>query len=140
MNSERLEALLRATPIPSPVEEFRASLTRSESFSLWITENIGTSGFLGVVVAWTLLWLGWNALAPHPFRFDPFPALCLWLFIANVIQLWLMPLIMMGQNLQVKLSEMKSEAAEESRRQMTAEVSLILTHINEVKEMLKARP
>jgi hypothetical protein len=40
---------------------------------------------------------GWNLLAPKDLQFDPAPAFVFWLFISNVIQLLLMPLIMVGQ-------------------------------------------
>ena len=40
--------------------------------------------------------------APTDLRFDPYPAFVLWLFISNMIQIFLMPLLMVGQNLQAK--------------------------------------
>ncbi len=37
--------------------------------------------------------------APKSLRFDPYPGFVLWLFISNMIQLFLMPLLLIGQNL-----------------------------------------
>jgi uncharacterized membrane protein len=49
--------------------------------------------------------LGWNTLAPKPLQYDPYPGFVLWLFISNMIQICLMPLIMIGQNVQTKSLE-----------------------------------
>lgn len=48
-------------------------------------------------------------IAPKNLRFDPYPAFVLWLFISNMIQIFLMPLIMVGQNLESKHSEIRAE-------------------------------
>lgn len=53
-------------------------------------------GFFFIIFTWTALWLGWNSLVTASFRFDPFPAFVFWLFISNMIQIFLMPLIMIG--------------------------------------------
>lgn len=42
-------------------------------------------------------------LVSKQLRFDPYAAFVLWLFISNMIQLFLMPLIMLGQNIQAAL-------------------------------------
>jgi len=48
-------------------------------------------GFFFIIAVWTIVWLGWNTLAPSNVRFDPAPAFVLWLFISNLIQIHLMP-------------------------------------------------
>lgn len=42
-------------------------------------------------------------LVSKQLRFDPYAAFVLWLFISKMIQLFLMPLIMLGQNIQAAL-------------------------------------
>ena len=81
-----------------------------ERFALFITNTVGTIGFFFVVLAWTFSWLAWNSLAPKSARFDPYPAFVLWLFISNMIQLFLMPLIMIGQNSQSRAADKRAEA------------------------------
>jgi uncharacterized membrane protein len=51
----------------------------------------------------------WNSLMPNSVRFDPYPAFVLWLFISIMIQLFLMPLIMMGQNIQSRAADKRAE-------------------------------
>ena len=64
---------------------FKNDLKPSERFAIWITDRIGTIGFFLIIFIWTVLWLGWNMIAPKDVRFDPYPAFVLWLFISNMI-------------------------------------------------------
>ena len=87
---------------------YRNKMTKLDKLALWITNKVGSMGFFFLIFGWTIIWLGWNTLAPLALRFDPFPAFVLWLFISNMIQIFLMPLIMVGQNLQSKHSEIRA--------------------------------
>lgn len=78
---------------------YKSLLDNSEKFAIWITDRVGTIGFFAIIFFWTILWLSWNMFAPKDMRFDPYPAFVLWLFMSNMIQIFLMPLIMVGQNL-----------------------------------------
>jgi uncharacterized membrane protein len=64
-------------------------------------------GFFGILAAWTIMWLGWN-VGPLP-HFDPGPAFVILLLGSNFIQLLLMPLIMVGQNVQSRHQEIQTE-------------------------------
>ena len=86
-------------------------------------------GFFILIFLWTMLWLGWNALGPKSGRFDPFPAFVLWLFISNMIQIFLMPLIMVGQNLQSRHAEARAESDYEVNVKAEREVEAILLHL-----------
>ncbi len=81
-----------------------------DMFAYWITKWVGSISFFLIIFCWTLSWLGWNTLMPRAMRFDPFPAFVLWLFISNVIQILLMPLLLVGQNLQGVTSEKRAKA------------------------------
>ena len=81
---------------------YKNELKPSDRLAIWITDKIGTIGFFLIIFSWTVIWLGWNMFAPTDLRFDPYPALVLWPFISNMIQILLMPLLMVGQNLQAK--------------------------------------
>ncbi len=96
-------------PKRSANEEYQEQLSRVDRFAVWITDKVGTIGFFLVIFTWTVLWLGWNMVTPAAWRFDPFPAFVLWLFISNMIQIFLMPLIMVGQNLQSRHAETRAE-------------------------------
>ncbi len=89
-----------------------------------------------MILAWTGLWLGWNTLAPHGFRFDPFPAFVLWLFISNMLQIFLMPLIMIGQNLQGRHAEIRAESDFEVNVKAEREIEAILLHLEHQNELM----
>ena len=117
--------------------EHRDSLTLLERFALWITERIGTMGFFFIIFVWTIFWLSWNTFAPAELRFDPLPAFVLWLFISNMIQIFLMPLIMIGQNLQGRHAEKRADADYEVNIQSGREIETILQHLENLNQKLE---
>ncbi len=124
-----------------PVRDVNAAHVESlgplERLATWITEHVGSMGFFLIIFVWTMLWLGWNALAPKAERFDPFPAFVLWLFISNMIQIFLMPLIMVGQNLQSRHSEARAESDYEVNVKAEREIEAILLHLEAQAEKIE---
>ena len=116
--------------------EHREHLSRLERLALVITERVGTMGFFFIIAVWTISWLSWNTLGPVAHRFDPYPAFVLWLFISNMIQIMLMPLIMVGQNLQGKHAEARAEADFEVNVQAEEEIETILQHLENQNELI----
>jgi len=114
----------------------KQKLSLLDKLALWITKNVGTMGFFFVIFIWTTGWLGWNSLAPKEVRFDPFPAFVLWLFISNMIQIFLMPLIMIGQNLQSDHAEVRAEADFEVNTKAEREIETILMHLENQNEII----
>lgn len=104
--------------------------------ALWITEHVGSMGFFLIIFVWTGEWLSWNVFMPKSIRFDPYPGFVLWLFISNMIQLFLMPLIMLGQNIQAKHSDLRAEADLKINIQAALENEVILLHLENQNKML----
>jgi uncharacterized membrane protein len=107
----------------------KQSVTGLNKLALWITAHVGSMQFFVIIFGWTAIWLGWNIFGPKEARFDPYPAFVLWLFISNMIQLFLMPLIMIGQNLQSEHADGRAEADFEINKQAELEIETILTHL-----------
>lgn len=116
-------------PIKNVNEKHKESLSLLERVAIAVTQKVGTMGFFIIILAWTVVWLGWNVVAPKNARFDPYPAFVLWLFISNLIQIHLMPLIMVGQNLQGRHSEMRAESDFDVNIKSEREVEAILLHL-----------
>ena len=116
-------------PIRNINIEYRQNLKKIDKLAIFITEKVGTIGFFLIIFSWTVLWLSWNVFAPTELCFDPFPAFVLWLFISNMIQIFLMPLIMVGQNLQGRYSEMRAEADYEVNVKAEKEIEAILEYL-----------
>ena len=69
--------------------------------------------------------IAWNTLATEELRFDPYPGFVLWLFVSNMIQIFLMPLILIGQNLQSRHAEIRAESDFEVNVRAEKEIELI---------------
>jgi uncharacterized membrane protein len=93
-------------------------------------------GFCLLLLAWTVVWLGWNTVAPNALRFDPYPAFVLWLFLSNMIQICLMPLIMLGQNLQGRHAEARAQADFEVNTKAEREIETILRHLERQSDLI----
>ena len=116
--------------------EHKRRLASLEKLAVWITSHVGTMGFFLIILSWTLIWLVWNTIGPQSLRFDPFPAFVFWLFISNMIQIFLMPLIMVGQNLQGRHAEMRAEADFEVNTKAEREIETILMHLENQNELI----
>jgi uncharacterized membrane protein len=86
---------------------------------------------------WTVTWLLWNSFGPENMRFDsPNSGFVIWLFVSNVIQLILMPLIMVGQNVQARHSEELAQHDYEINVKTEKEVEIILHHLEHLDKMV----
>ena len=113
-------------------------LSPLDRVAVYITNHVGTMGFFLLIVVWTTFWLGWNFLAPPKYQFDAPMGFVFWLFISNMIQILLMPLIMVGQNIQGRASEARAEHDLEVNIKAEQEIEVILRHLERQNEMLIA--
>jgi len=123
-------------PIRNVVIERKQKLSKLDKLAVWITDHVGTMGFFLIIFVWTTVWLSWNTLAPAALRFDPYPAFVLWLFLSNMIQIFLMPLIMIGQNLQSAHAEARAEADFDVNTKAEMEIETILQHLENQNTMM----
>lgn len=125
-------------------EEHKNKLSPSQRFAVWITGKIGTMPFFYVIFIWTFIWLSWNVFAPKSVQFDPAPDFLLWLLISNMIQIFLMPLLLIGQNLQGQHAEVVANndfevnlKAELEIRELQKKVDQLLKERSEYTELLQ---
>ena len=116
--------------------ERNQNLSKLDKLALWITNHVGTMGFFLIIFFWTMIWLGWNMFAPKAVRFDPYPGFVLWLFLSNMIQIFLMPLIMIGQNLQGEHSDARAEADFDVNTRAEMEIENILLHLENQNQLI----
>jgi uncharacterized membrane protein len=116
--------------------EAKMDFSALERFALSVTHMAGSMGFFFLLSLWTLAWLLWNIVGPVAFRFDPAPAFVIWLFISNIIQLILLPLIMVGQNLEGKFAEHRAQADFEINRKAEHEIEIIIAHLENQNELI----
>lgn len=111
-------------------------LNFQDKLALWITTGIGTMYavyFFAVFMAGWVIWQTYFSSKP----FDPYPFAFL-LFIGNIIQLLLMPLIMVGQNIQGRHSEIRADEEYNTTVTSYKDIEHILEHLDaQDKELLK---
>ena len=112
------------------------NVSKLDKLALWITVHVGSMRFFVIIFLWTALWLGWNIFSPKGLRFDPYPAFVFWLFISNMIQLFLMPLIMIGQNLQSNHADARAETDLKINELSELENETILIHLENQNELI----
>ena len=114
---------------PKNVNERQAqSLTVQDRIALFITSAIGTMYavyFFAIFLAGWMLWQ--SRLSNKPF--DPYPFAFL-LFIGNIVQLLLMPLIMVGQNIQARHAEIRADEEFKTTTTSFHDIEHILEHLN----------
>jgi uncharacterized membrane protein len=125
-------------PLRDVNQEAAARLSALDKLAVWITARVGTMGFFLIILIWTVLWLGWNLLVPSNLQFDPPMAFVFWLFISNMIQILLMPLIMVGQNIQGRHSELRADHDLDVNVKAEKEIEIILEHLEYQNTMLLA--
>ncbi len=123
-------------PVKNTNVVHRKRLSSLDKLALFVTDKIGALGFFFIIFTWTLIWLTWNMFAPLNLRFDPYPAFVLWLFISNLIQIHLMPLIMVGQNIQGKHAELRAEHDFETDQKAEKEIETILLHLENQQKLI----
>jgi uncharacterized membrane protein len=117
-------------------QEHKDTLSPLDKAACFITDHVGTMGFFLIILGWTVFWLGWNLLGPKALRFDPGMSFVFYLFISNVIQILLMPLIMVGQNVQGRASDRRAQSDLEINIKAEKEVEVILQHLEYQNEIL----
>jgi uncharacterized membrane protein len=125
-------------PLRNVNQEASEKLGALDRLACSITNRVGTMGFFLIVLIWTVIWLGWNLLAPKALQFDPPMAFVFWLFISNMIQLLLMPLIMVGQNVQGRHSEIRADHDLEVNVKAEKEIEVVLQHLEYQNTVLMA--
>ena len=121
-------------PIQNANEVASQGLSPLDKIAAAITDKVGSMAFFLLIFAWTILWTGYNILATEVAAlgwkpFDPFPSFVAYLLISNVIQILLMPLIMVGQNVQSRHSEIRAQLDFEINQKAEKEIMVVLKHL-----------
>lgn len=123
-------------PVQNDRLEHLMHLSATERFAVFIHRLIGSLGFFFLIIVWTIIWLAWNIAAPAGLRFDPGPAFVIWLFASNILQLVLLPVIMVGQNIEGRAAEWRAQMDFEINRKAEREVEAIIAHLENQNELL----
>lgn len=120
------------TPHPhrarNPHREVAATFGLQDRIALTVTAAIGT---MYAVYLFALFMAGWMLyqVASGKAAFDPYPFAFL-LFLGNIIQLLLMPLIMVGQNLQARHSEARADEEFHTTQKTFSDLETTMAHLD----------
>lgn len=112
----------------------RETLGTQDKIALFITTAVGTMYAVYFFAVFMLGWMLWQSFVSHS-PFDPYPFAFL-LFLGNIVQLLLMPLIMVGQNIQGRHSELRSEEEYKTTTSSYNDIETILKHLDAQDEEL----
>lgn len=133
---DKLFDLVRVQHKPVNVnKEHENSLSIQDKIALTVTSAVGTMYAVYVFALFMGLWMGWQVFMTDK-PFDPYPFAFL-LFIGNIVQLLLMPLIMVGQNIQSRHSSLRSDEQYRMTKASFDDVEMIMAHLTaQDKELL----
>ena len=123
-------------PLKNYRKEHLSSLSVGQRFAHVMHRRIGSLGFFIFLLIWTVAWLSWNIWAPAMYRFDPAPAFVIWLFASNILQLILLPVIMVGQNIEDREAEKRAELDFEINKKAEQEIETVIAHLENQDEYL----
>ena len=112
-------------PIQNTNEVHRSRLSKTDKLALFITKKIGTMGFFYLCVI----------LATLPV-FVPTTISVVQYISSGYLQLILLPLILVGQNLQSRHSELRTQHDYETNVKSEKEIEAILLHLEKQDELM----
>ncbi len=112
----------------NPHREVEAAMSRQDRIALSITGAIGTMYAVYVFATFMAGWMLLQVVLGHG-AFDPYPFAFL-LFLGNIVQLLLMPLIMVGQNLQGRHAQARAEEEYRTVGKIFHDNEAALTHLD----------
>ncbi len=112
----------------NPHARVRESLGFQDRIALVITTAIGTMYAVYVFAVFMAAWMLFQVIEGKT-AFDPYPFAFL-LFMGNIVQLLLMPLIMVGQNLQGRHTEARADEEFMTTQKTFADMETTMRHLD----------
>ncbi len=128
--------------MPPSLDEYLTSRHQPENINLKHTESLKLQDRLAVIITtavgsmyavyfltlFVFAWMLWQARSQKPI--DPFPFVFM-IFISNILQLLLMPLIMVGQNIQGRHAQLRAEEEFQTTKTIHKDIEKILVKLHE---------
>ncbi len=118
-----------------PNARHKSALKFQDRIALLVTSAVGTMYAVYIFGLFMAGWILWQSYF-HERPFDPYPFAFL-LFLGNIVQLLLMPLIMVGQNLQGRHAEIRAEEEFKTTESSYRDIEQILLHLDQLASKLE---
>ncbi len=113
-------------PIKNPYQVHKNSLSSLDKFALFMTDKVGTMGFFIACVILVTIPLFFDSILP-----------VVQYISSGYLQLILLPLILVGQNLQSRYTEIRAEHDFNTNVKAEKEIETILLHLEKQDEMME---
>jgi len=109
----------------------------NQKLAVTFTKYFGSVQAFYILVVWMFIWIALATSGIWLFGKDPYPFQFL-LFLSNLVQLWALPVIMVGQNTLSKHQEIQAEETYKDAEKSVHDIEHMINHMNEQdKELLK---
>ncbi len=112
----------------NPHKKVQSALGLQDRIALLITGAIGTMYAVYVFAMFMAAWMLFQVVSGKQ-AFDPYPFAFL-LFLGNIVQLLLMPLIMVGQNLQGRHAEARADEEYKTVGKTFKDLETVMKHLD----------
>ena len=127
---DNLTSYLKSRRAPVDVNlQHKSHLKLHDKVAVTVTAAIGSMYAVYFFMIFVFGWMLLQGMANRPF--DPFPFVFL-IFITNIIQLLLMPLIMVSQNIQSRHAELRAEEEYQTTKTIHQDIETILTTLSDL--------
>lgn len=107
----------------------------NQRFAALITRSFGSMWAFYVLIAWQLIWIVLASLGFWLFKYDQYPFAFL-LFLSNLIQLWALPVLSVGQNVLSRKQEIQADEAFATTTKIYHDTEQIMLHLSKQDEEL----
>ena len=116
-------------------KKHKEELGTQDKIALFVTGAVGTMYAVYFFLVFMFVWMAWQTYFSET-PFDPYPFAFL-LFIGNLIQLILIPLIMIGQNVQGKHAKIRADEEFKTTQSSFKDIEQIIIHLKKQDEEMK---
>lgn len=113
--------------------------TLTERLGQWITETLGTIGFVAGHSVAMALWIGWNLAGPDASRFDPYP-FGLLTFIVSLEGVLIATFVLIAQNRMSRQSDQRDHLNLQISMLAEQELTLMLKIMRQISTRLEIAP
>ncbi len=129
---DNLTAYLKSRHIPENINvKHRSGFKLHDRLAVIVTAAVGSMYAVYFFIIFVLAWMLWQSVSSKPF--DPYPFIFM-IFISNIVQLILVPLIMVGQNIQNRHAQLRAEEEYQATKSIHQDIETILTTLSSLKK------
>jgi uncharacterized membrane protein len=121
-------------------EGAEARLDRLDRVAMWLSRRTGDPHLFAVLACATVGWTVWNGFDPKVWRFDPAPSFPILMGLSKVIQRCLLPVLLIGQNLESRRARLRAEQMRHAMLKDAEDTAQVLERLERLEKRLEGMP